>query len=221
MMPGEKVGGKPEWAPIAAILAGGHGTRLGGIDKALLDWAGEPLVRRVGRRLRPHCRRIVVIANGDLGRFQSLGLAAIADRTDLPLAGARLGLATAFGLLDRACADDLLLTTPTDLPDLPFDLVWRLKEALAEAKAPAACAASGERMHPLVGLWTARGAERALAHLAAYPDGSATLLHRAIGSAIARYPARPQDPFHNVNRPEDLRRGGRYQGGGNPALQRT
>ncbi|MFO1188655.1 MAG: NTP transferase domain-containing protein [Alphaproteobacteria bacterium] len=207
MMPGEK----PEQAPIAAILAGGRGTRLGGTDKALLDWAGEALILRVARRLRPHCRRIVVIARGDLGRFQSLGLAAIADRTDLPLAGARLGLATAFGLLDRVGADDLLLTTPTDLPDLPFDLVWRLKRAMAATNAPAACAASADHMHPLVALWTADGAKRALAHFAACPDSSAMLLHRAIGSAIARFAARPRDPFHNVNRPEDLPSDARFR----------
>lgn len=113
----------PHHTVIGAILAGGRGMRLGGVDKAFIIWQGEPLMTRVARRLRGHCRGIIVIANGDLGRFAPTGLAAIADHPHPTLSGARRGLATAFGLLDRAAEGAVLFTTPTDLPDLPFDLV--------------------------------------------------------------------------------------------------
>lgn len=189
---------------IGAILAGGRGTRLGGVDKAFIAWHGEPLICRIARRLTPHCTGIIVIANGNLGRFAAVGFDTIADRPDLALDGARLGLMTAFDHFGRQGASNLLLTTPTDLPDLPFDLVWRLRSAVAATGAIAACVASGERVHALTALWTPAGAERALAHMAANPGTSARALHHALGSAIVNYPARPRDPFWNVNRPEDL-----------------
>lgn len=199
---------------IGAILAGGRGTRLGGIDKAFIVWHGEPLIRRVARRLAPHCTGIIVIANGDLGRFAAAGLDAIADRPDPAVEGARLGLMTAFDHFGREGtgndgtgnhgASNLLLTTPTDLPDLPFDLVWRLRSAAAATGAIAASVASGERVHGLIALWTPAGAKRALAHMAANPGTSVRALHHALGSAIVNHPARPRDPFWNVNRPEDL-----------------
>jgi molybdopterin-guanine dinucleotide biosynthesis protein A len=189
---------------VAAILAGGRGERLGGVDKAFLAWEGEPLILRVARRLRPHCRAITVVARDDLDRFATVGLSAIADQTNPVLSGARLGLVTALALIARPPGGDLLLTTPTDLPDLPFDLVARLKAALGESGRLAACVESRGRLHPLIALWTRAGAMNAIAHFSAHPNDSVAALHRALDSAIVHYSAVLGDPFRNINRPADV-----------------
>jgi molybdenum cofactor guanylyltransferase len=38
---------------IGVILAGGQGSRMGGVDKALLRLGGETLLARVERRIAP------------------------------------------------------------------------------------------------------------------------------------------------------------------------
>ena len=65
----------------AFILAGGRSSRMGR-DKAWLELAGVPLVLRIARGVQPLVSAVTVIGPpaSDAGRFESIGLAAIADR---------------------------------------------------------------------------------------------------------------------------------------------
>src|SRR3546814_978824 len=45
---------------------------------------------------------------------------------------------------------------PTDAPFLPRDLVARMADAVERRGADMACAASGGRAHPVIGLWPIR-----------------------------------------------------------------
>ncbi|MGV2834552.1 NTP transferase domain-containing protein, partial [Pseudomonas shirazensis] len=45
------------------ILAGGRGARMGGRDKGLLEWRGEPLVAHVQRVVRPLTDDVVISCN--------------------------------------------------------------------------------------------------------------------------------------------------------------
>jgi molybdenum cofactor guanylyltransferase len=47
----------------ALIFAGGRATRLGGVNKALLEVGGEPIVLRIVRELRPLVDEFVLLAN--------------------------------------------------------------------------------------------------------------------------------------------------------------
>lgn len=46
-----------------AILAGGKATRLGGINKALIEVDGETIISRIYRALSPICNEVIVISN--------------------------------------------------------------------------------------------------------------------------------------------------------------
>lgn len=46
-----------------AILAGGKATRLGGINKALIEIEGETIISKIHRALGPICNEVIIISN--------------------------------------------------------------------------------------------------------------------------------------------------------------
>jgi molybdenum cofactor guanylyltransferase len=193
----------PHPLTLGLVLAGGLARRMGGGDKALIVIGGAAILDRVLGLLRPACAEIVLNANGDRARFARYGLPVIPDSVpDFagPLAGILAGL-------DWAAANrpDLawVASVPGDCPFLPDDLIMRLHEARRNAGLPLACARSGDWRHPVVGLWPVALREdlrHALVEESLRKIEAWTARH---GVAIAHWPAKPVDPFFNVNTPED------------------
>lgn len=52
-----------EQTTTLAILAGGKATRLGGINKALIEIEGETIISRIHRVLSPICCEVIIISN--------------------------------------------------------------------------------------------------------------------------------------------------------------
>lgn len=52
------------------ILAGGRGQRMGGRDKGLVDWQGEPLIAHVHRAVRPLSDDLVISCNRNQAAYQ-------------------------------------------------------------------------------------------------------------------------------------------------------
>jgi len=191
---------------LGLVLAGGLARRMGGGDKARIKIGGATILQRVLSCIRPQCNRVIVNANGDPARFADTGLPVVADGVpDFagPLAGILAGLDWAAV---NAPANEWLLSVPGDCPFLPNDLVARLHQARANADVPLACARSGEWRHPVVGIWPVALREdlrRALVEENLHKIELWTARH---GIAIADWPAKPTDPFFNVNTPEDAAR---------------
>jgi molybdenum cofactor guanylyltransferase len=69
-----------EIAPVSAvILAGGRATRLGGVDKGLIELAGRPLTAWVAERLAGQVQGILVSANRRAEAYARLGYPVVAD----------------------------------------------------------------------------------------------------------------------------------------------
>ena len=111
------------------ILAGGQGSRMGGVDKGLVELDGRPLVAHVIERLGPQVDTLIINANRNAEAYAGFGLPVLADRSGGfvgPLAGLDAALAAPAGrALDRHL--------PLRFPFLPLDLVGRLLAA-AEAE---------------------------------------------------------------------------------------
>jgi molybdopterin-guanine dinucleotide biosynthesis protein A len=112
------------------ILAGGRGSRMGGVDKGLQTLRGQPLIAHVAERLRPQVARVIISANRHTGDYARYADAVISDSTpDFagPLAGILEGLRT----IERdTTSDSALLVAPCDSPFVPADLAVRLAQAL-------------------------------------------------------------------------------------------
>ncbi len=133
------------------VLAGGRGTRMGGVDKGLQELHGKPLAQHVLERLAPQVGTLAINANRSLPRYATFGYPVWHDLSpDFPgpLAGLQAGLAH--------CHTNYLATAPCDAPLIPYDLVERLAEELHAAGADAAFVFTGDehapRHHPVCAL---------------------------------------------------------------------
>ena len=126
------------------VLAGGQGSRMGGVDKGLQPFRGKPMAAHAIERLAPQVDEILVNANRNVDAYARFGHRVIADEIEGfagPLAGFERGLAHAAG--------ELVVTVPCDSPFLPADLVKRLREALERDGAQVAVARTGDQVHPV------------------------------------------------------------------------
>lgn len=121
------------------ILAGGRGSRMGGVDKGLQSHRGMPLAMHALLRLSPQVGEVMINANRNLGAYESMGVPvwpdALADYPG-PLAGFLAGL--------EQCETPYLATVPCDSPLFPEDLVARLAARLEADEAELAMAATRE-----------------------------------------------------------------------------
>jgi molybdenum cofactor guanylyltransferase len=184
------------------ILAGGRGSRMGGVDKGLQMFRGAPMALHVIMRLSPQVGHMMINANQNLGPYEGFGLPVWPDQIGGfagPLAGLQTGLAR--------CETNYLVTAPCDSPFLPEDLVERLADALVAQDAELAVAVTGEgdtrQPHPVFSLMKAS----LLPHLTAYlQDGGRKIetWYRSLKFVEVRF--EDEATFRNINTLDELRR---------------
>ncbi len=126
----------------ALVLAGGRGTRMGGVDKGLQPLQGVPMAQHALQRLAQQqggpIQGAIVNANRNPEVYRAMGEATfgagrvqvVPDRDTAfagPLAGFQAGL--------DVCTTPFMLTVPCDSPRFPLDLAQRLMAALLQAQA--------------------------------------------------------------------------------------
>lgn len=123
------------------VLAGGRGSRMGGVDKGLQLYNGTPLAKHAIQRLQPQVGHLLINANRNLETYQTWSSEVTADvvvdrLADFagPLAGFLVGL--------QYCKTPFLMTVPCDTPRFPANLVARLSEALIQNDAEIAMVSS-------------------------------------------------------------------------------
>lgn len=124
-------------ATTGLVLAGGRGTRMGGVDKGLQDFHGQPLALHALRRLQPQVDMCMVNANRHLDSYAAFGVPVWPD-ADAAFAGPLAGMLAGL----RHCSTPYLATVPCDAPHFPPDLVAQLHAALAARQADIAMATS-------------------------------------------------------------------------------
>jgi molybdopterin-guanine dinucleotide biosynthesis protein A len=179
------------------ILAGGQGSRMGGVDKGLQPFRGKPMVAHVVERLAPQVDELLLNANRNLDAYAQLGHRVIADEIEGfagPLAGFERGLAHARG--------ELVVTVPCDSPFLPLDLVARLRAALESAGAQLAVARTGEQAHPVFCLMR-REVHAGLSDFLASGQRKIDKWYASLRVAEVAFDDEPQ-AFLNINTREEL-----------------
>ena len=181
------------------VLAGGQGSRMGGVDKGLQTFRGAPLALHALRRLRPQVGGVMISANRNIAAYEAFGAPVWPDTLEGyagPLAGFLTGLAH--------CETPWLLTVPCDSPLFPPDLAARLLHAATHAGADIAMAAAptpdGLRRQPVFCLMRAS----LLPSLQRYTQGGGRKVGQWAGEhacAIAAFDQPGDDlrAFHNAN----------------------
>jgi molybdenum cofactor guanylyltransferase len=182
------------------VLAGGRGTRMGGVDKGLQMHLGVPLAQYALERLRPQVGALLLNANRNLEAYGIMGVPVWPDEMPEfpgPLAGMLAGL--------EHCATPYLATVPCDTPNFPADLVARLAAALGDSDGEMATAytqeAEGLRAQPVFCLMKAslRGSLKAFINSGERKTGLFAAQHRSVRVAF-------HDPaaFANANTLDEL-----------------
>lgn len=174
------------------ILAGGRGSRLGGMDKAWLLRDGTPQVLRLHARLRGGTRAALVSANRDIARYEAAGLRVVRDRH------ADLGPIGGLDALAHACTTAWLFTVPVDLGDADRTLLGRL----AAAGGQGAWVEDGGGVQPLVALWHVPALRAAAADCIAAGTLAVQALQRRLGMRAVRLDG---VTLGNLNTAADLR----------------
>ena len=183
------------------VLAGGRGQRMGGVDKGLQPFRGQPLAAHAIARLAPQVSETLVSANRNIGVYASMAARVLVDASDDfpgPLAGILAGL--------RAASTPWLAIVPCDSPRLPHDLVERLARGVGDARGAVVQRDHGDgglRLEPVCCLLSTSLADDLARYLA---DGG-----RKVEGWVSRHAvpvpfdrADDASAFANVNTPADL-----------------
>ena len=179
------------------VLAGGQGSRMGGVDKGLQPFRGSPMVKHVIDRFAPQVDELIVNANRNVEVYTEFGYRVISDEIEGfagPLAGFERGLAHAKG--------SLVATVPCDSPFLPGDLVSRLRTALEARRADLAVARTGDQAHPVFCLMR-RSVHASLAEFLATGQRKIDRWYAALAVVEVAFDDEP-DAFLNINTRDEL-----------------
>jgi molybdopterin-guanine dinucleotide biosynthesis protein A len=177
------------------ILAGGRGSRLGGIDKGFAEIGKLPLIEYVLEGLSGQVDQMVISANRSRERYATYGHPIVADEM-ADFQGPLAGMLSALDAIETEYA----LFMPCDGPIVPHDYCARMHSALGSNEI--AVATNGSRLQPVYSLVP----KSLRVSLRAYLQRG----DRKIDLWYAEHPFIQVDfsdqpnAFLNINRPEDL-----------------
>lgn len=126
------------------LLAGGRGSRMGGQDKGLVTWRGQPLVSWLHAVARPLTDDLIISCNRNHQQYADFADQLVSDQErDFPgpLAGIRAGLATA--------RNQWLMVLPCDAPLIDRPLLIDLHEAALRTPEKPLMLRQGQQWQPL------------------------------------------------------------------------
>jgi molybdenum cofactor guanylyltransferase len=183
----------------AVILAGGRGSRMGGVDKGLLEFKGKSLIEHIISVIEPQVGSLMINANRNHQIYSKLGYPVVADSLNDyqgPLAG--------FLAAMQAVQTPYIVTLPCDGPMLTDDLVARLVTAREREQAEIAVAFDGKRLQPVYALIPI-SLEQSLQSYLDGGDRKIDLWYAQHQMAKADFSDIP-NTFTNVNTPEEQQR---------------
>lgn len=186
-------------ATAALVLAGGRGERLGSVNKALLQIGGLTMLERLRKAVAGCNPCLVAIGHG---LFPTPGFVQVRDlHTDYagPLAGLAAGIdaLVTFGVTH-------LLSVAVDTPFFPHDFAARAQVLIGTRDV--VLSAYGPQDYPTNALWRL-DAVRDLPHRlheGTAPHSLKRLAESLVSVRLDYAPLAAEDPFANVNTPDDL-----------------
>jgi molybdopterin-guanine dinucleotide biosynthesis protein A len=177
------------------ILAGGQAVRMGGENKLLQNFDGEPQLLKIINQLCTQVARCLVNSHRDHASYQSM-VSDIQCFTDAMtgFCGPLAGMKTAWSFAKA----DYVLFVPCDITWIPPQLVEQLLVPLIESSQAKANYAiiNGDALYPLCLMH--RSAEPVLQE---YLDQQQFSLHRCFGALGAGFVSfsNPQSSMHSIN----------------------
>lgn len=181
------------------VLAGGRGSRMGGVDKGLQNHRGVPLALHALLRLQPQVGASMISANRNLSAYEAM--APVWPDSIEGYAGPLAGLLTG---MERA-ETPWLVTVPCDTPEFPGDFVERLATAASTQGADIAMVSTLEegevRRQPVFCLLRTDLMDSLVAYL---HSGERKFDKWTAQHRVTEVPFEEADAFFNANTKEEL-----------------
>jgi molybdenum cofactor guanylyltransferase len=180
------------------VLAGGRATRMGGVDKGLLQLAGRPMVEYVIEAFKSQVNNIIINANRNQEVYAAYGYPVISDLLG-GFCGPLAGIASAM----QYAHTPYIVTAPCDSPFVPGNLTQKLYHAMTTDQVEISVAHNGERLQPVFALLKCELLPSLLSYLNAG--------ERKIDSWYARHTlaivdfSDQSDAFININTAEEIK----------------
>lgn len=188
--------GVSDFTLSAVLLAGGQGSRLGGRDKGLMLWRGEPVAACMTRLLRCVAAPVMVSCNRNQTEYSRWAKLLVGD-SEPGFPGPMAGILAAL----RACETTHLLVVPCDLPRLDEALIIELVAQSRHHPEALCLVRAGEQWQPLVCV-IPRALTRSLEQ--AWSAGQRSPLRWMLGQPHQTLQVANDDlRLHNANHPED------------------
>jgi molybdenum cofactor guanylyltransferase len=184
------------------LLAGGQSRRLGGGDKCLISLEKEIILDKILKKILPQNKSIILNANGDPDRFSKYSFPIIQDTMDGYL-GPLVGILSGMEWVRKNQKNKkYIVSIATDTPFFPYNLVEKLYSTVVARPEKIICASWQGRKNPIFAIWP----------ISLSDDLRKDILlgSRKIDSWTSKYGVyainfvSPNDPFFNINTPEDL-----------------
>ena len=204
---------------LGVVLAGGAGSRLGGLDKGLQVFQGITLVEHVIHALGAQADGLLVCANRNIETYREFGYPVIEDQKKSKhqaslfqgsffqgsmfqeFQGPMAGINAAINFIlnnEHLSTVEQLLIAPCDAPKLPCDYAKRL----SKAKSSIAFVHDGQRQQNLHCLIT----RSQWASLQSFYNEGGRAIHRwfeQVNALMVDFSDK-RDCFVNINRPDEL-----------------
>lgn len=181
------------------VLAGGRGQRMGGRDKGLLDWHGQPLIAHLHACVRGLSDDLIISCNRNQDRYKGFADRLVGDAEgDFPgpMAGIRAGLEVA--------RHAHLLVLPCDVPNIDAALLQSMRATAAQHPRQPLMLREGAHWQPLLCV-IPRACREAFEAAWRAGERSPKRVMEALGAVAL--PCAAGDPrLANLNTPELLQR---------------
>jgi len=185
---------------LGIVLSGGAGTRVGGQDKGLLPYRGQPVVQHVLSRFAPQVDQIMISIHRNEDQYLKFGFPLAMDDAEShqgPMMGVVSALTHAMTMAEMSETTQHFVIAPCDAPHLPKDYVQRLKQAIEKHSADCAVSYDGTRRQNLHCLFSIDAAQS----LITYYQSGGRAMHQwfsTVHTVEADFSSNPS-AFQNLN----------------------
>jgi molybdopterin-guanine dinucleotide biosynthesis protein A len=183
----------------AVILAGGKGSRMGGIDKALIKIEGKAIIERIVETIRYVVHNILIVSDNDYS-FKGVNVTMVRDieKDKGPMMGIYSGLISSKTEWNFACG--------CDMPYLTTSIILTLIENIRECEAVVPLV-DGKR-EPLCALYSKRVIKRLQdairGDILKVSDFLSNVNVEYVGDDLLRKTDLECNPFFNINYEADI-----------------
>jgi molybdopterin-guanine dinucleotide biosynthesis protein A len=189
---------------VGVILAGGLARRMGGGDKSMLKLGGRRILDYVIESAQNQLETVIINANGAPERFAEFNLPVQADIVP-DFAGPLAGVVSAMAWVkqNKPTATHII-TVAADTPFFPIDYVTRMLALIQLKQQRLACASYQGRTQPVFGLWPVDLSDDLYKALVEDDVRKVDRFTAPYGVADVTFDELEDNPFFNVNKPEDI-----------------